>query len=506
MKRFLTIFTIAFSLCFANVKATTQVCPDLGTSFAGSAFLLLGPDNLPIYTPASTNQVLTYGFFLTGDAFVINVTECNKYVFHSLPFLGAFDYTMHVWDSSGNFLAGNDDGQNILAGPASIVWNATYTGQVIVTVNSYPCGNSDGIFLLQTAEIPSPNGCPVNNAICDAEDIVLPCGGSGTESFDNLFASADGVSPGPGTNGSPSVTCNATDGWCDLSVFGLGLFPFGDQCVDNDVWFKFRTPHRAGTITITTAGGGGDTQLAIWEDTTCVAGSSSDDASSSSSSSSSSGSSSSSSTACCPSPDQLVKIAANDDDGALFTSALTLTVGPDPNSSDDASSSSSSSSSAGPAPDLIKNRTYWIQVDGFNSNLFQVVQGLIFGPAGGPGSVTISHTADNQNGNCGGSSDDDKWGADAGAEGALESSVTAYPNPFQNTTNISFNLSADTYVTLTVYAMDGKRVANLYDGQAEAGKIYQTTFDGTNLSEGVYMYRLVTSSGYVKAGKLNLTK
>jgi hypothetical protein len=44
--------------------------------------------------------------------------------------------------------------------------------------------------------------------------------------------------------------------------------------------------------------------------------------------------------------------------------------------------------------------------------------------------------------------------------------------------------------SLKVYDMLGKEVATLFDELAVPGQYYEVTFDGRNLSSGMYFYRL----------------
>jgi flagellar hook assembly protein FlgD len=59
-------------------------------------------------------------------------------------------------------------------------------------------------------------------------------------------------------------------------------------------------------------------------------------------------------------------------------------------------------------------------------------------------------------------------------------------------------------VTLNVYDISGRQVAQLVNGQNEAGQ-HQVTFDGTKLTSGVYLYTL-TAGSQVASGKLALVK
>ncbi len=66
-----------------------------------------------------------------------------------------------------------------------------------------------------------------------------------------------------------------------------------------------------------------------------------------------------------------------------------------------------------------------------------------------------------------------------------------YPNPFNPTTTIRFALSKPGQVSLKVYDITGRLVADLINGQKNAGE-YSVMFDGHQLASGVYFYRLQT--------------
>lgn len=73
-----------------------------------------------------------------------------------------------------------------------------------------------------------------------------------------------------------------------------------------------------------------------------------------------------------------------------------------------------------------------------------------------------------------------------------------YPNPFNPSTKISWQSSTGGHQSLKVYDILGNEVATLVDEYKPAGS-YQVNFDASNLSSGVYLYRL-------KAGAQVITK
>ena len=79
-----------------------------------------------------------------------------------------------------------------------------------------------------------------------------------------------------------------------------------------------------------------------------------------------------------------------------------------------------------------------------------------------------------------------------------------YPNPFNPVTKINFDIPKTGFVSLKVYNILGKEVANLVNGVKNAG-IYSVDFDGTNLASGTYFYKL-ESNGFVDSKKMVLIK
>ncbi|MFA3781460.1 T9SS type A sorting domain-containing protein [Melioribacteraceae bacterium 4301-Me] len=73
-----------------------------------------------------------------------------------------------------------------------------------------------------------------------------------------------------------------------------------------------------------------------------------------------------------------------------------------------------------------------------------------------------------------------------------------YPNPFNPLTTINFSLPVSDYVELSVYNLLGQHIATLINEFKNAGS-YAVNFDASNLSSGIYFYKLTTS-------KITITK
>jgi enterochelin esterase-like enzyme len=64
-----------------------------------------------------------------------------------------------------------------------------------------------------------------------------------------------------------------------------------------------------------------------------------------------------------------------------------------------------------------------------------------------------------------------------------------YPNPFNPVTNINYSLAQAGFVTIKVYNLLGEEISTLVNGEKTAGS-YKVMFSGTNLSSGIYFYRM----------------
>jgi hypothetical protein len=80
-----------------------------------------------------------------------------------------------------------------------------------------------------------------------------------------------------------------------------------------------------------------------------------------------------------------------------------------------------------------------------------------------------------------------------------------YPNPFNPSTSIRFDLSKNSNVTLKVYNVLGKEVATLLNNDFVTAGTKEVSFDASNLSSGVYFYRL-TAGSFTSTKKMILQK
>lgn len=91
----------------------------------------------------------------------------------------------------------------------------------------------------------------------------------------------------------------------------------------------------------------------------------------------------------------------------------------------------------------------------------------------------------------------------------LLSVYPAYPNPFNPSTTISFNLSSHNQVDVSVYNIKGQKVRTLLSDKLNSGK-HQVVWNGkdndnNNCASGVYFYR-VKAGNLVKTNKIMMLK
>ncbi len=72
--------------------------------------------------------------------------------------------------------------------------------------------------------------------------------------------------------------------------------------------------------------------------------------------------------------------------------------------------------------------------------------------------------------------------------------IYASPNPFNPSTIIKYQLPEDARVSLTIFDILGRTVATPVERLPLKAGYYESRFDGTNLSSGIYLYRLDAGS------------
>lgn len=79
-----------------------------------------------------------------------------------------------------------------------------------------------------------------------------------------------------------------------------------------------------------------------------------------------------------------------------------------------------------------------------------------------------------------------------------------YPNPFNPSTTIAYQIPGTEFITLKVYDILGREVATLVNEEKPAGS-YETQFEGSGLTSGIYFYQLNTGN-YAETKKMFLLK
>jgi hypothetical protein len=83
--------------------------------------------------------------------------------------------------------------------------------------------------------------------------------------------------------------------------------------------------------------------------------------------------------------------------------------------------------------------------------------------------------------------------------------INAHPNPFITKSTLEFSLPEADHVLVSVFDTKGLLVGRLFNGKAEAGKVYTVDVGSQNLQSGVYIIQLSTGK-VAKYYKLVLTK
>jgi len=90
-------------------------------------------------------------------------------------------------------------------------------------------------------------------------------------------------------------------------------------------------------------------------------------------------------------------------------------------------------------------------------------------------------------------------------ESSEESMIFAYPNPLSDATTFQFSVTEKGKASLELFNSAGAKVAQLFEGVADAGRTYTVDMNATNLSTGIYIYRF-TADGKISSHKLIISR
>ena len=79
-----------------------------------------------------------------------------------------------------------------------------------------------------------------------------------------------------------------------------------------------------------------------------------------------------------------------------------------------------------------------------------------------------------------------------------------FPNPFNPTTNIRFDIPKSSYVKLIIYDILGREIKTLVNENLNAGR-YEVSWDGSSYPSGVYFYKLIADN-FIDVKKMVLLK
>ena len=80
----------------------------------------------------------------------------------------------------------------------------------------------------------------------------------------------------------------------------------------------------------------------------------------------------------------------------------------------------------------------------------------------------------------------------------------AYPNPFNSSTNISFDIATSDIIQLDLYDLSGRSVRRMFTGWTDAGR-HEIQIDADGLPSGLYLLKLKSSAG-VSVRRIELIK
>ena len=80
-----------------------------------------------------------------------------------------------------------------------------------------------------------------------------------------------------------------------------------------------------------------------------------------------------------------------------------------------------------------------------------------------------------------------------------------YPNPFNPTTTIAFDLADDGLVSIVIYDIQGRKVSELFNGELSQGFNHQYNWDATSVASGKY-FAVITAPNFTDTINMTLLK
>ncbi|GIV35055.1 MAG: hypothetical protein KatS3mg031_2590 [Chitinophagales bacterium] len=84
--------------------------------------------------------------------------------------------------------------------------------------------------------------------------------------------------------------------------------------------------------------------------------------------------------------------------------------------------------------------------------------------------------------------------------------VRSLPNPFSSQANLQFSVTETVHARAELLSADGKIVQTLFNGIAAGGQQYDFNLYASDLTAGMYIFRVVTEKGDVRHTRLMLVK
>ena len=80
-----------------------------------------------------------------------------------------------------------------------------------------------------------------------------------------------------------------------------------------------------------------------------------------------------------------------------------------------------------------------------------------------------------------------------------------YPNPFNSSSKLKYEIAKLSNVRIVIYDITGREVQTLVNETLKPG-LYETTFDGSKLSSGIYFYSLIVEGKSIAVKKMAMVK